>query len=56
MIHPTAKVDSDSVIGPNVTIGANCVIGKGVRLSDSAVFSRTQIKNHAFIRGAIISW
>jgi mannose-1-phosphate guanylyltransferase len=41
LIHPTAKVDENSVLGPNVTIGAYCNIGSGVRLSDVCIMSKT---------------
>jgi len=56
LIHPTAQVDSSSVIGPNVTIGEKCIIMRGVRISNSCVQSRTLIKSHAFIRNSIIGW
>src|SRR5688572_25295610 len=56
LIHPTAVVDRTSLIGPNVIIGENVVIGKGVRVSDSCILSKTQIKDHAFIRHSIIGW
>lgn len=54
LIHPSAKIDPNSVIGPNVVIGEDCIIGKGVRISDSCILSKTEIKNHAFIRHSII--
>lgn len=56
MIHPTAKVDQSSVIGPNVVIGENCTIARGVRLSDTCVMSKCLIKAHAFVRNSIIGW
>ncbi len=56
LIHPTAKVDSSSVIGPNVVIGENCTIARGVRLSDTCIMSKTLIKAHAFVRNSIIGW
>jgi mannose-1-phosphate guanylyltransferase len=31
IIHPTAKVNDKSIIGPNVCIGENCVIEEGTR-------------------------
>lgn len=56
LIHPTAKVDSSSVIGPNVVIGENCVIMKGTRISEACILNKTIIKGHAFIRNSIIGW
>lgn len=56
LIHPTAKVDSSSVIGPNVVIGENCTIARGVRLADACIMSKTLIKAHAFVRNSIIGW
>lgn len=32
LIHPTAKVHKEAVIGPNVTIGEGCTIQKGARI------------------------
>lgn len=32
MVHPTAKIGQGCSIGPDVVIGANCVIGDGTRL------------------------
>lgn len=56
LIHPSAKVDASSVIGPNVVIGENCIIANGVRISEACIFSKTQIKGHAFIRNSLIGW
>ena len=36
-IHPTAKIDKDAAIGPNVSIGENCVIEEGVRIRESII-------------------
>jgi len=32
LIDGTAKVDLEALVGPNVAIGAGCVVGKGTRL------------------------
>jgi len=56
LVHPSANVDSTSVIGPNVVIGENCVIMRGARISDACILSKTQVKSHAFIRNSIIGW
>ena len=44
------------MIGPNVVIGENCIIGPGARISDAVIFGKTQVKGHAFIRNSIIGW
>lgn len=54
MIHPTAKVSKDAVVGPNVSIGPNCVVEAGARIKDSCIFTGTIIKEHAYIAGSII--
>ncbi|CDW81783.1 mannose-1-phosphate guanyltransferase [Stylonychia lemnae] len=56
LIHPSARVDPSSVIGPNVVIGEDCVVWNGVRISESTIFGKTQIKGHAFIRNSLIGW
>ena len=50
-IHPTAEVDS-SVIGPYVSIGANCKISAAV-IQDSIIEEGTQIKRAALKRSLI---
>lgn len=62
MIHPTAVIDKNAVIGSNAEIGAYSVIEKGVRLGDSVVISpyvhikgNTSIGDNTFIgTGAVI--
>ncbi|MDD5129162.1 MAG: acyl-ACP--UDP-N-acetylglucosamine O-acyltransferase [Candidatus Omnitrophica bacterium] len=39
MIHPTAVIDKEAVLGRNADIGAYAVIGKGVRIGDNAAIS-----------------
>lgn len=54
MIHPSAEVADDAVIGPYVSIGANCKIGPGARIKNSCVFPNTTVKGHAYISGSIV--
>ena len=42
MIHPTAIIDADAVLGQNVEIGPYCVVGPGVVLGDDVVLSVTE--------------
>lgn len=44
------------MIGPNVVIGPNCKIGKGVRLQRCAVLPGVRIKDHAWVRSSILGW
>jgi len=37
IIHPTAKVNERSIIGPNVVIGENCVIEEGSRIKNTTL-------------------
>ena len=46
MIHPTAIIDTDAVLGQSVKIGPYCVVGPGVVLGDDVV-----LKSHVVIRG-----
>jgi mannose-1-phosphate guanylyltransferase len=55
MIHPTAQVADDAIIGPYVSIGAGCIIGKGVRIKNSCIFPNSTVKEHAYISESIIS-
>ena len=50
MIHPTAIIDADAVLGQNVKIGPYCVVGPGVVLGDDVV-----LKSHVVIRGQATS-
>jgi mannose-1-phosphate guanylyltransferase len=54
LIHPTAIVADDAVIGPNVSIGENCIIESGARIKDSCIFPNTKISAHAYISESII--
>lgn len=56
LIDPSAKVHPEAVLGPNVSIGADCVIGKGVRLQNTCVFKGVTIQDYAWIKGSVIGW
>lgn len=55
-IHPSAIVDSSSVIGPNVSIMENCVIGPGVRIKDSIILQNAIINAHSLVLCSIVGW
>jgi len=56
IIHPTAKVDTTAVIGPNVTVSAGVVIGGGVRIRESIILENATIKEHCCILYSIVGW
>jgi mannose-1-phosphate guanylyltransferase len=56
LVHPTAIVHADSVIGPNVCIGAHCTVEQGVRLRNTCLFSGSRIGKSSYLSEAIISW
>lgn len=56
-IHPTATIDfkEGTKIGPYVSIGENCVINKGTRISNSIILKNTHIGSNALVKNTIIS-
>jgi len=56
IIDPSAKVHKDAVIGPNVSIGPNCVIEEGVRLKNCCVMTGSTVKAHSWVSDTIIGW
>lgn len=55
-IHPTAKIDPSSVIGPNVSIMENCVIAAGVRVKESIILQNAVINAHSLVLCSIVGW
>jgi mannose-1-phosphate guanylyltransferase len=56
LIHPSAKIGRKSVIGPNVTIAADCVVGEGTRLQNTALMEGVEVANSSWINKSIIGW
>ncbi|QDS75000.1 mannose-1-phosphate guanyltransferase [Venturia effusa] len=56
MVDPSAKIGKNCKIGPNVTIGPGVVVGDGVRLQRCVLLSNSKIKDHAWIKSAIVGW
>ncbi|KAJ7520855.1 hypothetical protein O6H91_19G026000 [Diphasiastrum complanatum] len=56
IIHETAHIGEGCLIGPDVSIGQDCVIEDGVRLSKCTIMRGAQIKKHACILGSIVGW
>lgn len=55
IIDKTAKIGK-AVIGPNVTIGPNCVIEDGVRLKNTVILEGVHIGANSWINQSIIGW
>lgn len=55
-IDPTSTIGEQSKIGPNVSIGFGCLIGKGVRIKDSIILNGTTIGDNSIIKNAVIGW
>lgn len=56
MVDPSAKIGHNCRIGPNVTIGPNVVIGDGVRLQRCVLLTGSKVKDHAWVKSAIVGW
>jgi mannose-1-phosphate guanylyltransferase len=56
VIHPTAKIGKDCVIGPYVSIGPNVVVEDGVRLKRTSLFSGVTIRANSWLDSCIIGW
>lgn len=56
-IHPSATINFEqgTRIGPYVSIGENCVIDKGTRISNSIILKNTQIGSNSLMKNSIIS-
>jgi mannose-1-phosphate guanylyltransferase len=55
-VHPTARVALDAKLGPNVSIGPNCVVESGVRIKESIVLDGSEIRANALVVNSIIGW
>ncbi len=56
LIHPSAKIGRKSVIGPNVTIAAGCIVGEGTRLQHTTLMEGVEVANSSWIHKSIIGW
>jgi mannose-1-phosphate guanylyltransferase len=55
-IHPSARVDPTAVLGPNVSIDANCIIEAGTRIKEAVILPGVRIKENACVIDAIVGW
>lgn len=56
LIDPTAKIGENCRIGPNVSIGPGVVVGDGVRLQRCVLLKGSKVKDHAWVKSAIVGW
>ncbi|KAG1677906.1 hypothetical protein FOA52_001324 [Chlamydomonas sp. UWO 241] len=56
LIDETAKIGDGCLIGPDVSIGAGCVIEDGVRLSNCVIMKGVHVKRHTKIDKCIVGW
>jgi len=54
MIHPSAKVSEEAVIGPFVSIGENVVVEAGAKITNSCIFPNALVKKSAYVSHSII--
>ncbi|XP_073490415.1 mannose-1-phosphate guanylyltransferase regulatory subunit alpha [Aquarana catesbeiana] len=55
-VHPTAKVDSSAVLGPNVSVGMGVTIGAGVRVRESVILHGATLQDHSCVLNTIVGW
>eukprot|EP01114_Cavostelium_apophysatum_P002341 TRINITY_DN1207_c0_g1_i1.p1 TRINITY_DN1207_c0_g1~~TRINITY_DN1207_c0_g1_i1.p1 ORF type:complete len:358 (+),score=107.48 TRINITY_DN1207_c0_g1_i1:211-1284(+) len=55
LIDPSSKI-GNAVIGPNVTIGPNCVVEDGVRLKNVVLLEGVTIGANSWIANSIVGW
>ncbi|KAJ8907560.1 hypothetical protein NDN08_007671 [Rhodosorus marinus] len=56
LIDKTAQVSETAILGPDVVIGANCIVEDGARILGSAILKGSKIGAHAFVRKTIVGW
>jgi len=56
VIDKTVKIENGCLIGPNVVIGAGCVVKSGTRIKNSVIFQNCNVGENSYIEGSIIGW
>jgi mannose-1-phosphate guanylyltransferase len=56
LIHPSAKIGPNCVLGPFVSIGPDCEIEEGVRLKRTTLLSGSIVRKHSWVDSSIIGW
>ncbi|GAX83087.1 hypothetical protein CEUSTIGMA_g10513.t1 [Chlamydomonas eustigma] len=56
LIDESAAIGKDCLIGPDVSIGAGCVIEDGVRLRSCAIMKGARVHKHSKVDNSIVGW
>lgn len=56
LVHPTARIGAGAVIGPDVVVGANCVVEDGARIKRSTLLPGSVVQAHALVASSIVGW
>lgn len=56
LVDPTAIIGEGTVLGPNVSIDRDVVIGKGCRLQNCAIMSGVVVSDFSWIASSILGW
>lgn len=55
-VDPAAVIHAGAKLGPNVSIGSNCVVDAGARLRDCIVLEGSRIGENAVVISSIVGW
>jgi len=56
LIHPSAKIGHGCVVGPDVSIAKDCVLGEGNRLQHCSILEGVEIAHSSWIHNSIVGW
>lgn len=56
IVHPTATVAEDAVLGPHVVVGPGCVVESGARIERSCLLANSTVKKCAYVKSSIVGW
>jgi mannose-1-phosphate guanylyltransferase len=56
LVHPSAKIGKNCLIGPYVTIGPNCTVEDGVRVKRTTLLGGSIIRKNSWVDSSIIGW
>jgi mannose-1-phosphate guanylyltransferase len=56
LIHESAQIDAQAVVGPNVVVGANCKVGAFSKVQNSTLLEGCSVGCASYVDGSIIGW
>ena len=56
LIHPSAQIADDCLLGPNVVIGPNVIVQSGARIERSTILEGTKVHRGAWIKSSLVGW